>query len=445
MIQRSGRTGQGLAFLVEDRPAEALEQLDTALRIVSVRGWCVLAVIFLTLASFGVFSCLYRAPLKVDGRGIILSLYNDDTPLQQVTAPAAGRLRRVLVKIGAEVDQGQVLAEIDQSELWDQFDEADAELANLIDRDVLLSRLDDQEAALRADALARLEDTLQHNLALDERRLSLHRDILAVDRELKRQRLINDLDTQKDQAEADTVERAIGDSLAKLQELKYNQHEDVNKRQREKAQRTLDIEKAKTKLALIGNRLERDTRVVSPYKGKLIDLMITEHALVEKGAVAALLRPEGPADPPMEAIVFVPAGLGKKIAEYHEVEVSPDTVRRQEHGFIHGVVTKVSEIPATEAAMLAELKHKNLVSSFAAQYSGQVLLFIHADLRENEVARDPARASRYGLKNKLAWSSWSGGRQEVSSGTLCTASIVVEREPLIVLAFPWVKKLVGIY
>jgi HlyD family secretion protein len=446
MSNRSTHAGQGLAFLVEDRPAEAFEQLDAVLQIVSVRSWCVLAVIFFMLLSFGVFSCVYKAPLKVDGRGIILSKYHgDDAPLQQVTAPATGRLKRVLVKIGAEVDAGQALAEIDQSDLWDQFDEADAELANLIQDDRVFSELDDAEALLRARALAKLEDTLLHNLTLDERRLLRHRGILSVDRDLQRKRYINDLDAQKNQTEADAVESAIGDIRAKLDELKFNQREDINKRQKEKARRTLDIEKAKTKLALISNRLERDTRLVSAYRGTVIDLMITEHALVEKGAVAALLRPEGPVDPPMEAIVFVPAGLGKKIQESDEVEVSPDTIRRQEHGFVHGVVSKISELPATEAAMLAELKHKNLVSSFAGQYSGQVLLFIHVDLKEEPGAREPARVARLRIKNRLAWSSSSGARQNVSTGTLCAASIVVERQPLIVLAFPWVKKLVGIY
>ena len=37
-----------------------------------------------------------------------------------------------------------------------------------------------------------------------------------------------------------------------------------------------------------------------------------------------------------DAVVFVPAGDGKKIDENDVVEVSPTTVKREEHGFIRG-------------------------------------------------------------------------------------------------------------
>ena len=69
-------------------------------------------------------------------------------------------------------------------------------------------------------------------------------------------------------------------------------------------------------------RLERDTRVLSPYAGKVVDLMITPHALVEKGRPGALLKPQEH-DEPLEAIVFVPAGIGKKIAPRDPVEIYP--------------------------------------------------------------------------------------------------------------------------
>ena len=78
----------------------------------------------------------------------------------------------------------------------------------------------------------------------------------------------------------------------------------------------------------------------------------------------------------------MPAGMGKRVQVGHSVEVSPDTTRRHEHGYIRGVVQSVSEIPATEMAMLADLKHKTLVDSFVEQYAGQVLLSIRVELPE---------------------------------------------------------------
>ena len=169
--------------------------------------------------------------------------------------------------------------------------------------------------------------------------------------------------------------------------------------------------------------------------------MITPHGAVEKGTAVVLLRPVSNEPSPLEAIVFVPAGPGKKVQVGDAVEVAPDTVRRQEHGFIRGEIRSVSEIPCTDQAMLAELKHPALVASFVEKYRGQVLLNIHVALREARVV--PGEDDRSPL-NRLEWSSSSGVYQRISSGTLCSTSIVVERRPLIALAMPWFKSVIGI-
>ena len=442
----SQRASQGLAFLAEERPVESFEQLDSALRIVSVRSWMLLSVLFATLAGVGLFSSFYKAPLKVDGRGIILEQDHGDDgdSIRQVTAPAAGRLASVKVKIGAVVSRGMVLAEIDQSELRDRIKEARSILARLRDEDERLSRFDDHEAKSRLQALGELERTLRQNIALDSRRLDASRRIARGDRRLNRERMLNDSDTLKSQAESDAIESGINALEARLFELAFQRLQDATTRNKEKLKRALAIQAGESDLALLGEKLERDTRIVSPYAGKVVDLMLTPHALIEKGAPAVLLQPERH-DDPLEAIVFVPAGLGKKVRVNDAVEVSPDTVRRHEHGFVRGRVLSISEIPATEMAMVAELKHKTLVSSFVGQYAGQVLLSIRVQLIDVRAPGTPVPLAGVAPANWLKWSSSSGASQRVSTGTLCSASIVVERRPLITLAAPWVKQAVGIY
>ena len=92
------------------------------------------------------------------------------------------------------------------------------------------------------------------------------------------------------------------------------------------------------RLALLRARLDhRDTRIISPYAGKIVDLLITVHAPVQTGTTAALLRPVDAAWPGRgsEPIIFVPAGLGKKIRVGDVVEVAPDTVRLRPGARVH--------------------------------------------------------------------------------------------------------------
>lgn len=442
----SKRPAPALAELSEDRPVESFEQLDTALSIVSIPDWLLLGVLFATVLGFAGFSCLYRAPLKVEGRGIILEKRNGagDEALLQVTAPAAGRLTRVNVNVGDMVKKGAVLATIDQSLLGDQIIQATADVARLREEHKRLTALDQGAARERQLALDELKRTLEENLKNDRNRLADARIVAQVDERLKRQGKLTRNDALATLSAADQIASAVGAAEARLKELEFLRIEDQSARDKEKEKRLLGIEAAEKKLEILQGQFDRDTQIKSPYEGRVTDLMLTPHALIEKGAPAALLQPER-TDEPLEATVFVPAGLGKKIRVGSDVEISPDTVRRHEHGYVRGEVLSISEIPATELEMVAELKHKTLVTSFLEQYAGQVLLRIRVKLHD---VRDSGFTFKPGDKkpaNFLVWSSSSGSRQFVTSGTLCSASVVVDRRRLIALAVPWVKQLVGIY
>ena len=61
------RSSQGLAFLIEERPVEAFEQLNVPARVVPLHNWFFLAAAFLTLGAFG--GVLVLVPGTAQGRG----------------------------------------------------------------------------------------------------------------------------------------------------------------------------------------------------------------------------------------------------------------------------------------------------------------------------------------------------------------------------------------
>jgi HlyD family secretion protein len=436
------RSSHGLATLLEERPVEAFEQLNVAERVVPLHNWFFLAAAFLTLGAFGAFSFWWQVPLKLEGRGILLTKHNQGSEsVLQVTAPATGRLGKVAVTIGSTVKAGEVLAEIEQKELRDEVDSATANLTLLREEDARMSRLDAEETHARDDTEGQLKQTIKRSVELDRARLATHRKIVAGDQSLKARRMVSDSDALKSQAESDEVESSIAADLSRLHQIDYDRVRDDTTHRRAALKRKLAVEEAETRLALLQARFERDTRIISPYAGTVVDLLITPHAPVQVGTPAVLLRPAGTEFGALEAIIFVPAGLGKKVRVGDAVEVAPDTVQRQDHGFIRAEIRSVSEMPCTDQAMLAELKHPALVASFIEKYRGQVLLIIHGTLRD--ATASAVSSSRTPL-NRLDWSSSSGAFQSVSSGTLCSASIVVDRRPLISMAMPWFKGLIGV-
>ena len=253
--------------------------------------WFFLAAAFVTLGACGAFSFWYQVPLKVEGRGILLAKHSQGSEsLLQVTAPASGRLAKVAVTVGSTVRVGDVLAEIDQKELGDEVASATAELARLREEDARMTQLDLDEAQSKAMAEKEYERALTRGLELDRSRLATHRKIVAGDQNLKARRMVSDSDALKSQAEADDVESGIAAAEARLQEIAYDRVRDETTRRRASLKRALAVREAETRLALLRARFERDTRVVSPYAGKVVDLLITVHAPVQMGATAALLR-----------------------------------------------------------------------------------------------------------------------------------------------------------
>ena len=167
----------------------------------------------------------------------------------------------------------------------------------------------------------------------------------------------------------------------------------------------------------------------------MVQILSARDELVHEGAPVVLLHsPKSElgyddAGAPYDSIVFVPAGEGKKINTDDSVEVSPATVKREEHGFIRGKVVAVSELPATKMAM---------ESALAAPRAGRDLpetIFTGCLAESSRQARGGQRrrpaacgASEHRRQdNHFEWSSSSGLSQPLKTGTMCQAAIVVEK------------------
>jgi NHLM bacteriocin system secretion protein len=105
-----------------------------------------------------------------------------------------------------------------------------------------------------------------------------------------------------------------------------------------------------------------------------------------------------------------------------EARISPVTSRSERHGYVLGKVQTVSKYPATEAGMMALLNNAALVRDLSA--SGPPIAI--------GVAFDPDPGTRSGFR----WSSSAGAALELSSGTLCTGTFIVESHRPIGFLFP---------
>jgi HlyD family secretion protein len=111
------------------------------------------------------------------------------------------------------------------------------------------------------------------------------------------------------------------------------------------------------------------------------------------------------------------------------VQIVPANVSVDEYGYLLGKVTFVAGLASTPESMQAVLQNEFLVQEFAA--AGPVVR-VQASLQ-----RDRSTPSGY------AWSSSDGPPDRVSTGTSCTARVVLSRAAPITYAFPALGRIAG--
>jgi HlyD family secretion protein len=425
----------------------SIEQLDTLVRVTTIQSWAYVATLFCVCASAVAFAVLYPVPTKVNGEGILL--IERDT-LSQVRAPATGRLVSVHVKRGDWVAPDDPIGEISQDELKDAIEEAVAKLADLKLEDQELLAFEQKERETQGAAISKLTEAVMSARQSSQAKLKLAETIVASAERLRADKYLSDLELLESREKVYEVRDDLNKGHSRLAELELDWNKAQYARGRAQVERRVKIRQIETKLALDREKLERNSHIKSHVYGQVSEVLAPNDELTKEGSPVVLLHSpraeRGGDDPdsPYESIVFVPAGEGKKIEVGHKVEVSPATVKREEHGFIRGRVVSVSELPATKLAMEAALAHPELVDSFLKRFAPGVLLRVHIKLEEltpsDMAARGQAGAK---LQNQFRWSSSSGPAQPLKTGTMCQAAIVVKKQRLINLILPWTKTLVG--
>ncbi len=365
-------------------------------------------------------------------------------------APATGRLLNWHVRVGETVAPGDDIGEISQDELKDAIHQANAERRGLSREDRELTTLEEHEQQTQVAAVSKLKQAVAAAAESSTDKLRIAQRLDGSANRLRALNHVGDDELLQSRNKLYDIRDDLNKGQSRLAEIELDAVKSENARRRARIERGLRIAQAQTRLDVEREKLIRTSRIISHVHGRIAQMLVSRDELVREGSPVALVhspRSEGVVDDPglpYESVVFVPAGEGKKVEVGHRVEVSPATVRREEHGFIRGRVIAVSQLPATKLAMEAALAHPELVDSFLKHHAPGVLLRVHIKLEDLPPLGAANRRDTFpAWRNSFQWSSASGAAQPLKTGTMCQAAIVVSQRRLINLIVPWTKRLVG--
>jgi len=170
--------------------------------------------------------------------------------------------------------------------------------------------------------------------------------------------------------------------------------------------------------------------VITASAGGIVSgLYIQRNDFVQAGSLIGRILREEDAGADFDVILYVPVDRGMQIREGMEVNISPATVKREEHGHIIGRVSSVSVNAVTQEHMMTILQNQQLVQMFGGEMA--VL-----ELRV-ELYRDEGTVSGY------RWSTPRGAPINIGPGTISMGEIRISSQRPIDMVVPFIRRLFG--
>lgn len=202
--------------------------------------------------------------------------------------------------------------------------------------------------------------------------------------------------------------------------------DEVQARLFDRRQRVLEQE---LQLGVLETRRREESLVAATRAGRITEVFVRPGDFVQPGkALARVESLEGEKG----AVIYLPTAEGQKAAPGMKALIAPSTVAPEEYGYLLAEVASISGYPVTREALLGQFGgDERMVDALMA--NGSVLQLVV------NFKKDPATPSGF------AWSSSQGPPLALESGTLCRASIVLERVRPISLVAPFFKRQFGFY
>lgn len=396
---------------------ESPERLNEMVKITSARSWLILTALIGIVVAFVLWSLFGELPYTITGHGIL----QQPGGIIEVSAIGRGRIKRTVVSEGDYIKVDEIIAYIDQPELEMQISNAKKELQDFNNRFQRISEFGYENIDLKRKLYEKEAGNINNAIQSNNERLKFITERISAQEELLAKGLITKETLNNTKNEYFKIQQENDKLLNEKKEIDQKIYEI-------KEQNEIKINQLKSEILNLENKLreleavhELNSKIISPYSGKIIELMVNPGKVIETGSPIVSIEPTD-LSKDLQAIVYVNPKEGKKIEHKMNVKLSPSTVEVEEYGYITGTVENVSEYPSTYQGMLRTLGNLELVKTFTKD-GPPIAVIVRLD-------KDSTNYSGY------TWTSKYGPKVEIKSGTLCLAKIVTEKRRPISLLFP---------
>ncbi len=402
------------------------EKLDQMIKVTGPKAWIGLTTITLVLVTALVWSFGGNVKTKLNVVGVLLG-----GEVHEVVSTAQGQLINLNVTVGDQIHEGDVIATIEQPQISQQIEEAEALLQERkYELEQLLS-FGTQDSRLQGEFISQQRSSLQLQIETQRNSMEFLKNQLETENELRKRGLITTtqiVNTQQQIEAARNQIESLKAQMAQTSSQKLNLDFDSDQKRNLLEQR---IAQAERNLEQLNERYEIQSNITSPYNGEVVEVLTDAGIIVGQGTPLFKLKNQNGTEGNLRGILYIPSQDGKKIKVGMEALVAPSTVQPQDYGFMKATVTYVSDFPITQQGMMTSVKNDQLV---------QTLIGMGAPFEVHvEFEKDPNAYSGF------RWTSAQGPDVLINEGTSCIGKVTVKSEPPIAIVVPALKKFFDLY
>ncbi|MFA5879052.1 MAG: NHLP bacteriocin system secretion protein [Candidatus Margulisiibacteriota bacterium] len=403
------------------------ESLDLTVKIISPQGWIALVGAGLIIFFFVIWSYVGTISDIVTGQGIIMKGSGNF----EVLSEANGIISDIKIEIGDTVRKGDIIARITQQQLLDEIEANRLMLNLLIKKRELSIAVNKKQGRFQLEALGlnneAQKDIIKNykkeanylNYIIGQQKILLHKGLITKEDFFKRKanyyQILENISIAQNQINQNLVTHLSIKKQKVVDILSYDE----------------EIKQTATKLQALEKQLHQTSNVHSQVSGKVNEIDISEGTVIAQGQKIATIEKSSKLDIGNKAIIYINAGDGKRVRVGMVVQISPSTAKVEQWGSMIGIVASVSEFPVSSEAIQRTLQNELLVKELTAKGTP-------IEIRVNLI---PSTTTYSGYK----WTSSTGPHFKIYSGTICTSTIIVEKQRPINKVIPYFRKTFGPY
>ena len=399
------------------------EQLDQVLRVTSLKSWAGLGAVFLLLAMSVVWGFWGSIASTAEGQGVIIR----SGGVLNIVSSGSGLVSSMKVRVGDRIKANETVAIISQPVLAERMKAMQKALVEAMEERQHAWQVRTDSANLQVDALKRQRGNSE--LQIDElmEQAKLASDQSVADEQLWMKGLITKQQALATKQRLTSIQDQIATLKAQLKQIDAQMFAIVSQPKEDDIVLRDRVSNLQREVSAGEKELSLAENVISPYGGEALELKVDQGSTVTLGEPIISIQPDVRN---LELLAYFPSSQAKDMKTGMEVRVSPSTIKREEYGFMKGLVVYVADYPATPEALMHNFENESLVKSLSNV--GPV-----TEIRVALVI-DPSTPTGF------QWSTSRGPNVVLSSGTMCSTQVVTRRQRPISLVFPFVKDKLGV-